>query len=172
MRRNHFFAAGLAVALLLGAGSPAVAKPAKGLAKGHDKPAKTKPVKEPKAPKSKSRVNGGGVSFAGAEFSVQARDGSPAKGHFNYTSATMKIRCKNATFSPVYYIQAGPPGAGVTAKCFQMGPGKVRTPISLDATFFDHGETGDQAHITFTRDGETVLSDSGEIRSGDIHVRY
>jgi hypothetical protein len=171
MRRIQFFAAGLSVALLLGAGSPAAAKPTKGQAKGHDKPAKTAPVKDPKSPKSKPGVNGGGVSFAGAKFSVQARAGRPAKGHFNYTSATRKIRCKNATFSPVTYIQPGPPGAGVTAECFQMGPGRTRTPISLDATFFDHGKTGDQAHITFTRNGEMVLSDSGTIRRGDIHIR-
>lgn len=159
-------AAGLSIALLFGA-TPAFAKPGK----GHDKAAKTKPEREPKAPKSKAGVNGGGVSFAGAEFSVQARAGRPAKGHFNYTSPTIKIRCKNTTFSSVAYIAPGAPGAGVTAECFQKGPGKTRTPISLDATFFDHGETGDVAHITFTRNGETVLSDSGEIREGDINVR-
>lgn len=173
--RRQLFATAVSVALLLGATSPALAKPGKGVAKGHDKPAKTKPVKEPKAPKTKAgRVNGGGISFNGVEFSVQARAGQPAKGHFNYTSAdgTVKVRCKGVTFSRVEYIQAGAPGAAVTdADCREGSGKKTATPISLDATFFDHGETGDQAIIRLTRADGTFIEDSGVIREGNINVR-
>lgn len=182
MRRHQLFAAGVSVALIFGAASPALALSGKGLAgKGPkaDKPAKeakpAKPAKEPKQPKVKpGRVNGGGVTTGLAEFSVQARDDRLAKGHFNYTSADgkLKVRCRGFdSYSPIVYIQPGPPAVHLTAQCVAKGPARARTPISLDATFVDNGVTGDEANITFTRPDGTTVSDHGVI-SGSIHVRY
>lgn len=177
MQRHRLFAAGVSVALLLGVASPALAKPGKGHAYGHkNKPAKAaKPAKEPKAPKSTARVNGGGVSFNGVEFSVQAKAGKARQAHFNYTSAdgSIKIRCRGLEMSPVVYIQPGPPAMHVTANCVAKGPAKARTPVALDATFVDNGEIGDEARITVTRPDTTVMvADSGVIQSGNINVRY
>jgi len=172
--RRQLFATAVSVALLFGAASPVLADPGKGLAKGHDKVAKPKPAKDPKPPKTKAgRVNGGGVSFNGVEFSVQAREGAPRKGHFNYTSAdgTMKVRCKGVTFTRIAYIQPGAPGAEVTDADCREGSGKAATPITLDASFFDHGETGDQVMIRLTRPDGSVVEDSGVIRDGNVHVR-
>jgi hypothetical protein len=103
VRHHRLFAAGLAAALMLGAAAPALAGPGKGKAnapgqtKTKPKPEKTKPPAK-KAKKTKSGVSGGGV-VNGAEFSIQARlrdvrNGSASKGHFNYTDATTKIRCR------------------------------------------------------------------------------
>jgi hypothetical protein len=182
VQRHRLFAAGIAVALVLGAATPALAKPGKGHAHGHrNKPVKAakpaKPAKEPKAPKSTARVNGGGVSFNGVEFSVQAKAGKLRRAHFNYTSAdgAIKIRCKSfETMSPVVYIQPGPPAMHVTADCVAKGPANAATPVDLDATFVDNGETGDEAHITVTRaDGTVMVSDTGAIQpGGNINVRY
>ena len=158
MRPSRLFAAGLTAALLIGGASPAFAKPAK----------------DPKPPKAApGRVTGGGVTAGRASFSVEARDGRPAKGHFNYTSRNgkLKVRCSALQYSPVVYIQPGPPGAHVSGDCVELGRGHQRTPISLDATFFDHGAKGDQAHISLTRPDGTTVNDSGELRAGNIHVR-
>ncbi|MEW6474022.1 MAG: hypothetical protein AB1679_17360 [Actinomycetota bacterium] len=162
MRRHQLFAAAVSAALLFGAASPAMAKPGKGQAKGHSKPAKVKA----------GRINGGGVSFGGAEFSVQARARQPRKGHFHYTrtDGSLKVRCKGVEFTPIAYIQPGPPGAVVTDSCVEM-VGSRRTPISVEATFFDHGRTGDVANITFTRPDGTTVTDNGVIREGNVHVR-
>ncbi len=179
MQRQRLFAAGVSVALLLGVASPALAKPGKGHAHGHkNKPVKAaKPAKEPKAPKSTARVNGGGVSFNGVEFSVQGKGDKLRQAHFNYTSAdgAIKIRCRSfEAMSPVVYIQPGPPAMHVTADCVAKGPANARTPVALDATFVDNGETGDEAHITVTRaDGTVMVSDTGAIQpGGNINVRY
>jgi hypothetical protein len=171
--RRQLFAAGVSLALLVAAGSPALADPGHGKAKGHDKPAKTKPVKDPKAPKPKpkaGRVNGGGTSFGGAGFSVQVKDNRPGKSHLNYTATGAKFRCRDLSYSPVVYIQPGPPGAHVTGKCVVMS-GRNRTMVDVDATFFDHGATGDEANMTFTRKDGTTVSDSGVIKDGDVTVR-
>jgi hypothetical protein len=95
---------------MLGAATPALAKPGngKGHAYGHSttKPAKPEPKapKSPKAKKTKSGVSGGGA-VSGGEFSVQARLRSLDKGHFNYTSTDglFKVRCHDGfqTFTPV-----------------------------------------------------------------------
>ena len=176
--RRQLFASAVSVALLLGAASPALAKPGKGQANGHHKTEKTKPAKDPKGPKAPKtkpgRVNGGGISFAGSEFSVQAREGQPGKGHFNYTSADglVKVRCKGVTFTRIVNVMAGPPGAEVTDTTCLLGSGKRATQVELNASFFDHGESGDVAMIRVTRpDGSVVADDSGAIREGNIHVR-
>src|SRR5690349_16006073 len=108
MRRHRLFAAALSAALLFGAASPALAKP-------KDKAPKEKPARDPKPPKTRSGVNGGGVTADGARFSVQVRAASPRKGHFNYTSAdgTWKVRCQKGftSYSPHEYFAAGPAGA-------------------------------------------------------------
>ena len=198
LQRHRMLVAGVSVALLFGAASPALAKPGhKGHAYGHkNKPVKAaKPAKEPKAPKSKARVNGGGITANGVKFSVQARPGKLRQAHFNYTAAdgSITIRCKSfETYSPVVYIQPGPPAAHVTANCFERAAdGSTRTPIALDATFVDNGKnddgdegdeengetvappaTPDEANITFTRPDGTVITDAGPLREGNINVRY
>ena len=162
MRRHHIFAAGVSVALLLGAATPAFA---------------AKPAKDPKPPKGPAgQETGGGVTQSRAVFAVDARQAKPAKGHFNYESrdARLKVRCAGFdTYSPVVYIQAGPPAAHLTASCVEIGPHHTRTPISLDATFVDNGRRGkkDEANLTFTRPDGTTVSDTGAIRSGQITVR-
>jgi hypothetical protein len=103
VRHHRLFAAGLAAALMLGAAAPALAAPGKAKGKanapGQTKTKPNKPTPKPKkAKKTKSGVSGGGV-VNGAEFSIQARlrdvrDGSASKGHFNYTDATTKVRCR------------------------------------------------------------------------------
>ena len=108
MRHHRLFTAGLAAALILGAGVPAFAKSDNG--KGHGKdnaPGQTKPH-PPKGPKpsknqnDKTRGVSGGGSIGAAEFSIQARIGHLGKGHFNYSVAdnpttpadeTFKIHC-------------------------------------------------------------------------------
>ena len=170
--RRQLFASAVSVALLLGAASPALAKPGKGQANGHDKPAKTKPAKDPKPPKTKDgRVNGGGITVTGAEFSVQAREGQPSKGHFNYTTASVKVRCKGVTFSRIVQV---PPVAAVEVtdtNCL-LGSGKRATPVELNASFFDNGASGDRAIIRVTRrDGTEVVNEDGTIKEGNIHVR-
>ena len=177
LQRHRMLAAGVSVALFLGAASPALAKPGQGHAQGHrNKPVKAaKPAKEPKAPRSKARVNGGGITFNGVEFSVQARPDRLRRAHFNYTAAdrSIMVRCRSfETYSPVVYIQPGPPAVHVTANCQEKAPdGRTRTPISLDATFVDNGVTGDEANITLTRPDGTVVTDAGAIRVGHITVR-
>jgi hypothetical protein len=173
MRRHHVFAAGVSVALLLGGMSPAMAKPAKA-------PKAAKPPKPPKAPKPAKapagRVTGGGVTQAGAHFSVDARQDRLTKGHFNYESADrqFRVRCDGFdSYSPVVYITVGPPAAHVKASCVTRGPHHSRTPVSLDATFVDNGSSPktDEANLTFTRQDGSSVSDSGAIRSGNIQVR-
>jgi hypothetical protein len=179
MQRHRLFAAGATVALLLGGATPALAaKPshANGPKAGHvkgpkaDKPAHpahpAKPAKPtPKPKKSKAGVSGGGVTSAGAEFSVQGRaDGKP-KGHFNYTSATLTVRCKGVTYSA--------PGTITSTTCVEK-VGEARTPISVTATFVD-SSAGDTADITFTRPDGTVVEDGADgaetLQSGNIRVR-
>ena len=166
VQRYRLFAAGAAVALLLGGASPAMAKPAKG----------PKAPKAAKTPKVKSgRVNGGGIFAGKAGFSVQARAGNPKnKGHFNYTSSdgTFKVRCKGIEFHPVAYVAPAPATARITGECWEGAGRKSRTPISLDATFVDKGETGDEATITLTRpNAETPVNETGVITEGGIHIR-
>jgi hypothetical protein len=171
--RRQLFATAVSAALLLGVATPALAKPGNGLAKGHHKVAKPKPPKAPKAPKA-GRINGGGVSANGVEFSIEAREGQPRKGHFNYTSAdgSVKIRCKGVTFTRIAYVQPGAPGAEITDGDCRMGSGRAATPVALNASFFDHGATGDQTMIRVTRPDDTVVvDDSGVIREGNINVR-
>lgn len=183
MQRHRLFAAGVAAAMILGIGGPAMAAPGKG--KGHAyghakkaaKPAKPeKPAKGPKAPKSKAHLTGGGTTANGVEFSVQGKGGKLDKAHFNYTSAdgAIKVRCRGFdSMDAVVYVQPGPPAMHVTAECHTKGEGRTRTPIWLDATFTDNGETGDTASISLDRrDGVTpVITDSGAV-TGEINVRY
>jgi hypothetical protein len=152
---------GVSVAVLLGgAASPALAKA-------------DKAPKAPKAPKEKpAGVNGAGVTAGRAAFAVDAHQGKPAKGEFHYRSAdgSLQVRCKSLDYSPVVYIQPGPPAGHVTGDCVAVSKRNHRTPISLDATFIDNGKRGDEANITFTRPDGTTVSDNGPIRKGSIHV--
>ncbi len=97
------------------------------------------------------------------------------KGHFNYTSAdgTWKVRCRDGfdTYDQLEYFAAGPAGAHVKAQCVEIKPHHSRTSVSLDATFVDNGEAGDEAHITLTRPGADPFTDSGPITEGSIEVR-
>jgi hypothetical protein len=154
--RRQLFAAGVSVALLIGAGAPALATPGKG---------------KPHGPKA--RVNGGGITAGGASFSVEARAGQKSGGHFNYTSKTLKVRCKDLTFNTITYVAPGTPGAHIEGTCVEKVK-NGRSPITVTADFFDHGATGDVANITFTRPGTppTEVKDEGPIKSGNIRVRY
>lgn len=95
MQKNRLLAAGLAAALLLGVATPAMAnkpnKGKKGNPPGHSQPKQKKPAPATKG--KKSGVSGGGT-MNGGETSIQARPKSNARGHFNYTSATTKVRCR------------------------------------------------------------------------------
>ena len=191
MRNHRLFAAGLAAALMLGTAAPALAAPAKAKAWGHVNKAKPKPAQ----PKSKQGVNGGGVTANGAEFSVMVREGRK-HGHFNYTSDTLKVRCKGLDgddYTPVMYVTAGDPAGTVAAECVRFGPGRTRTPIWVEATFFDR-VNGDDSTVSpsttsAVKDGATINffsdsarqtpyaaspaapGDSGDLRSGDVKVR-
>jgi hypothetical protein len=179
LRRSQLFAAAVSVALVFGAAAPAMAKPGKANAKGHEKAAK--PAKDPKAPKAPKvkglRIGGGGISAGGAEFSVQARSDHPKKGqkgHFNYTQAAtdtspvVKIRCKSVSVALAPAGQAGDLAATVTGNC-QEGSGKATQPVSVTATFYDN-PAGDRADIVFVRNGVASPADSGAI-VGDVEVR-
>ena len=161
MLRHQLFAAGVSVALLLGAASPAMAKPAR----------------DPKPPKARAGgVTGGGVTHGGAWFSVDVRQDRLAKGHFDYQSADgqLRVRCDGFdSYSPIVYIQPGPPAAHVMAHCVAKSPHHGRTPVSLDATFVDNASSPkkDDANLTFTRQDGSSASDTGAIRSGNIVVR-
>ncbi|HEV3364858.1 MAG TPA: hypothetical protein VG795_12115, partial [Acidimicrobiia bacterium] len=99
---------------MLGAATPALAVPGNGKGKGHayghakPKPQKPeKPAKEPKQPKPKKNVGiTGGGTIPQGEFSIQAKPGSRAKGHFNFTTPndpataadeSTRVRCKGFT---------------------------------------------------------------------------
>jgi hypothetical protein len=158
---QRLFVTGVSVAVLLGgAAAPAMAKADK--APGAPKPPKEKPA----------GVNGAGVTAGWANFAVEAQQGKPAKGEFHYVSAdgALRVRCNSLNYSPVVYIQAGPPAGHVTGDCVAVSKRHNRTPISLDATFIDNGKRGDEANITFTRPDGTSVSDNGPIRKGSIHV--
>ena len=171
MRRYQVFAAGVSVALLLGAGTPALAKSDKGkaLAKGHAPKtppgqAKAKPKPKPHAPKNKHGVSGGGVTADGAEFSVMVRE-DHKHGHFNYTSKDLKVRCKGLDgddYAAVENVAAGgDPGGTVTAQCVRFGPGKTRAPIYVSATFWDRAKGADDtvtaaAAATDKKDGADI----------------
>jgi hypothetical protein len=155
VRRQTLFAAGVSVALLLGAASPAFAKPAHPTKPAHP----AHPAKPPKA----HRVTGGGVTAGSAEFSVQAGAGK-SKGHFNYSSATLKVRCQGVTVDPL-----SPTGQANVAStnCVSVAPDGARTAISFAATFFDKGKgVADAANITLGG-----VHDDGTLKSGSIHVR-
>lgn len=165
--RRHPLLAAVSVALLLGAASPALADPGNGHAYGKNH-GKGQPNKPAKTPKDKAdRVNGGGTTANGAEFSINARQGRARNSHFNYTKpGGLKVRCRNVTLAPV--AEATPLTANVTSdKCFIWGPNGTRTKVSLTASFVDNGATGDVANISFT--GQTP--DNGAITSGQINVR-
>jgi hypothetical protein len=170
--RRQLFAAGVAVALMISAGAPALATPGHGKAKGHvNKPAKTKPA--PKGPKAKqARLNGGGVTTEdGASFSVQVRADRPRKGHFNYTTAdgALKVRCHGVDLHPVFTFEPAPPTATITATCREITAGKARPAIDVSVKFTDNGAT-DSAEFTFTRSGQTPITDNG-VKSGNVKIR-
>lgn len=173
--RRQLFAAGVAVALMLGAGAPALATPGHGKAKGHDpaKPGKGPKAPAPKGPKAKqARLSGGGVTTEdGASFSVQVRADRPSKGHFNYTTAdgALKVRCHGVDLHPVFTFDPAPPTATITATCREITAGKPRPTIDVSVRFTDNGAT-DSAEFTFTRSGQTPITDNG-VKSGNVKIR-
>jgi hypothetical protein len=182
VRHHRLFAAGLAAALMLGAAAPALADPGKSKGKGKaEAPGQTKqkpnkPAPKPKkAKKTKSGVSGGG-GVNGAEFSIQARlrdihepSTSTSKGHFNYTDATTKIRCRGfEKFVPD--LVAGT--AAVPFKnCTVTGQPTVTT---ITVTVTDKGQPKYEAlppvadHITFVAGTLTVDLD---LTGGNVKVR-
>jgi hypothetical protein len=176
MQRYRLFAAGAAVALLLGGASPAMAKVNNPKAKGHvNKPAKTTPP--PKAKKSKAGVSGGGAIGAN-EFSIQARQVRLAKGHFNFTDPehTYKLRCRG--FEPDSLTITASSAHLVTSKCETTRADGVRRPATLDATFVDNGQPAESEvptpgpdTINFTAtDAISAVTWTGPV-NGNIKVR-
>ncbi len=163
--RRQLFAAGVAVALMLGAASPAMAKANHGKAKGHvNKPAKTTPA--PKGPKAnnKSGVSGGGAIAAGT-FSAQARMKHQTKGHFNFDSTGLTLHCK----AFVAFQQAPTSPATVEfTKCSTITgaePNEVKTPAAnVSVTFTD----GAADAISFDFGGTTY---AGTLTDGNIKIR-
>ena len=172
--RRQVFAAGVAVALLLGAASPAMAKPNNGKAKGHvHKPAKTPPA--PKGPKAnnKSGVSGGGEFTAGS-FSAQARAKHAPKGHFNYTAkdGSLTLRCRG--FVP---FATAPAKAGTTVEFTNCAtitgaePNETRTSVAnVSVTFVDNGQPSQTVkdRVTFDFGGTTY---GGDLTGGNIKIR-
>ena len=181
MRHHRLFAAGLAVALMLGAASPALAD-GKGKAKGKPNHGSSKPKPKPDKPAKKVKKTKAGVSGGGAvgtaEFSIQARlrdikaeTTTTGKGHFNYTSAdgTIKIRCRGFdNFAPDYVLHT----AAVPFKnCTVAGQPTVTT---ITVTVTDRGQPKYEAvpavadHIAFVAGTLTVDSD---LTGGNVKVR-
>jgi hypothetical protein len=153
------FAAGVSVALLLGAASPAMAM--------------AKPAKGPKPPVS--RVSGFGETQGRGVFAVDVRQAKLAKGRFAYSSADggLRVRCDGFdTYSRRMYIAPGPPAVRLTANCVAKAPHHARTPISLEAEFVDNAGWGkaDEANLTFTRQDGSTVSDSGALRKGNVSI--
>jgi hypothetical protein len=157
--RRHLVAA-VCLALLVGAASPALAKPVHPDHPAHPaKPAKGRPARG-------IRVNGGGVTAAGVDFSVQAGNGK-SKGHFNYTKAdgTLTVNCQGVSIDPA---SAAGTAHVTSTNCVTVASDGTRTPITpFDATFFDNGKgQADAANITVGS-----VTDNGTLQSGSIHVR-
>jgi hypothetical protein len=199
LRRNQLLAAGVSVALLLGAATPAFAKPNKGKALGHQnntpadsRPAKgpkpAKPNPKPKPPKKtpaakgkKSGVSGGGVVTDGT-FSIQARNNRPgrlAKGHFNYTSndEAFKLRCRDFSAPGVFSITDPPKTVTLTnAKCSLATVVNLVSQtrdVTINATFTDNGQpksaVKDVASFTVSDIPDTTFG--GSLTGGNIKVR-
>jgi hypothetical protein len=176
VRHHRLFAAGLAAALLLGAAAPALADTGKGKGKA-EAPGQTKttPNKPAPKPKTKSGVSGGGVGNGG-EFSIQARlrdihelattttpVPSTSKGHFNYTDATTKIRCRGfETFTPVDRT------AKVPFKNCTMN-GQPTAPITVTVT--DNGQPKYEALPTPVADHIAFLTVDLNLTDGNVKVR-
>jgi hypothetical protein len=199
LRRNQLLAAGVSVALLLGAATPALAKPNKGKALGHQNntPADSRPAKGPKPPqpkpkppkktpaaKSKLGVSGGG-SVGTGEFSIQARNSRLSKGHFNYTAPGLKVRCRgfesgDVTFSPL----PAPTTANFNtseapnADCVTIRADGLRRPATVVGTFTDGGQPSETEpptpgpdSVDFTvSDGLVPVEVAGPV-TGNIKVR-
>lgn len=168
MRRYQLFAAGVSVALLLGATTPALAKPDK--ASGHQK--------APPATKGKKSGVSGGGALNGGEFSIQARLKSKAKGHFNFTSATTKVRCRG--FEPFTVPAAGQPVA-VTFKNCKVNDQVLAAPGTLVVTVIDRGQpkaatattpaVADWMGFSLTNTAAVVTAYEGNLTDGNIKVR-
>lgn len=151
MRRHRLFAAGLAAALMLGAAAPAMAA-----SKGKKPPPATKG--------KKSGVSGGGA-VAGGAFSIQARQKSQAKGHFNYTSTdgTFKVRCKAFdAFAPNLTAKT----AAVPFKnCTITGHPNVKT---LTVNVVDRGNPPDEGAQPSTAARDSIGFDVGGSHGGNL----
>jgi len=194
VRRYQVFAAGVSVALLLGAATPALAAgKGKANAPGQTKTKPNKPADHPNPPANKppkpSKNKAGGVSGGGsigaAEVSIQARTYRLAKGHFNYTVAdnpatplvdeTYKLRCRD--FSAVGVFAMTAPTATLTgAKCSLttvVNGVPTTQPVTINATFTDNGQpnsaTKDAAFFYLTTDLATKIG--GDLTGGNIKVR-
>ena len=189
MRRHRLLTAGVSVALLLAAGSPALAAPGNGKAKGHDKgvakdhenkPAKpAKPAPAPKPKKSKAGVSGGGsVATPSAEFSIQARSARLDKSHFNYTSTdgSYKLRCRGLAYEAV---SANVARVTDTNCALTTGTGTARKTetVPVSATFTDNGEpaegqttAGPDSLTLFVNDMTTPVVANAAI-NGNVKIR-
>jgi hypothetical protein len=171
------FAAGAAVALLLGGASPAMAKPDNGKAKGHvNKPAKTTPVKKGPKANHKSGVSGGGAVELGT-LSAQARMKHQPKGHFNYTSnnGSFKLRCRG--FMPFEVAPSKPTTTVLFTNCATTTgaePNQVRQNIDpVSVVFTDNGQPSEvpgapKDSVTFTVSG---VDYGGPLTDGNIKIR-
>ncbi len=179
MRHHRLFAAGIAAALMLGgAAAPALAKPGKAnghaYGKNNTKPAKPEKPAKPakKAKKTKAGVSGGGA-VGTADFSIQARQRSTDKGHFNYTDgATTKVRCRGGFTSTTPVTVGTETTVDVTfTACSATG---ITGSFPLTVTVVDRGEPSVTPPVTdrisFQLPGAATPL-GGELTGGNVKVR-
>lgn len=167
---------------MLGAGAPALAAPVKAKGKTNApgqnkaKPKPDKPAKTPAQPKPKKNVGiTGGGTIPQGEFSVQAKPGSKARGHFNFTTPddpattadeSTRVRCKG--FDRASY--AGPTAEAPNTASATFTNCKVNgasvDPIPVSVT------DGSPDTITFTVPGTTpVVVSNQALTDGNVKVR-
>ena len=171
MGRNHKFAVGVTVALLLGAAaSPALATPGNGHAYGKapaTKPAKPvhppkpdHPAKGPK-PKAVTHLNGGGTvgtttGGTAGEFSVQVKQDKLRQGHFNFDATDVKVRCRSFPAGSVSITKGQATFTNVPCTITRAGaPAEAAT---LTGTFTDAGNPADTTPPTAGPDSVTLTA--------------
>ena len=186
MGRRQKFAVGVAVALLLGAASPAFAA-GKGHAYGHApatkpaKPPKPHPAKGPKA--KQAHLNGGGTvgtTAAGTagELSVQVKADKLRQGHFNFTATDVQVRCRAFPAGSVTITPGTPGTATFTNVPCSVTRAGVRSDATISGTFTDAGNPADttpptpgpdSVNLTVTPTTGAPLTISGPV-TGNIKV--
>lgn len=185
MHRHRLFVAGACAALLLGAASPAFAKPNNANKPPHPThPAKpdhpntppppndNNPPKPPKPPKSTVKLTGGGVFADGAHFSVQAGAGH-SKGHLEFESVSgttkINIRCDGVSVTRDPTV---PSKVNLTATntCVVKDVHPTGAPFGAIGTFTDNGHGAkDQVSLDFAT-SPTHVTENGTLAGGNITI--